>query len=97
MKVAPPKPTRVCSNFDDVYEVPQAVVGEVAPQPIAPKVVYKYIPSTYENRADWLNEPCALRKKKCKGGAECHHCKCTPRMDWYNSLIEKEDDTSIYD
>ena len=91
---------RFCQNGSchrPTFKPTKAPAVKPIAEPPIPAKVYNYIPTTYENRADWYNEPCALRKKKCKGGAECRHCKCTPRMDWYNSLIEKENDTSMYD
>ena len=71
---------------------------EVAPVAVAtvPKVIYNYIPSTHENRTDWLDQPCALRRKKCKGGSECNHCRGTPRGEWYYTALD-ERAASMYD
>ena len=91
---------RFCQNGSchrPTFKPTKAPAVKPIAEPPIPAKVYNYIPTTYENRADWYNEPCALRKKKCKGGAECRHCKCTPRMDWYNAVIDREEDTSMYD
>ena len=66
------------------------------PTPELAKPKYEFTPSTYENRDNWLDEPCALQRKKCKGGAECYHCGGTPRREWYETLRE-ERHASMYD
>ena len=75
-----------------------APLVDVAPVAVVtvPKVIYNYIPSTHENRTDWLDQPCALRRKKCKGGSECNHCIGTPRGEWYYTALD-ERAASMYD
>ena len=81
--------------------VPLAALEPVpipAPLPVEPtlKPKYQFIPSTYENRGNWFDEPCALRKNNCKGGDKCNHCGGTPRREWYETLRE-EREVSMYD
>ena len=38
------------------------VVPVAEPVKTAPAIVYNYTPSTYENRADWYDEPCAKKE-----------------------------------
>ena len=86
---------RHCQNGSSHRPTFKPTKAPVVEQIAVSKVVHKFTPSTYETRADWLNEPCALGRKKCKGGLDCHHCGGTPRGEWRNAATEV--DTSIYD